>query len=862
MLGAAWFAERAAQAIEVEGPVSITRSGRMLHLRQNTAQALLQWSSFDVAADETTLIEFDGPAGSNSTLLIQITGGQPSAIAGSIRSVVGPGGKVGGAVRLQNSHGILFSPSARVEAGSISLLGGDIQNLGSIVSENGPIILRSGGGTVCNAGSLSARKADGSGGTIILDCGHNAAGTATVSCTGLIEAQGLRDGALGGTVELIGDQVGLFEQGLVDVRGPGGGGRVLMGGDCRGANPEIKNARAAYMGPAAGIKADGLAAGDGGKVIVWSDNSTRCYGSISVRGGAQGGGGGFAEVSGHHLDFQGKVTSLAPHGAVGSLLLDPTDLTISNVNQNINSNTPFIPTGSPSQLSWAAINAALASGAVTVTTSGSPNTGGSGNITITAASPAMNSANNLSISALGLLTINSGCAIVNNGGGDLQLQGFTGVAINANVTNTGLLTVKGAATLGNDVTLTGSSVTFNSTVDGPHALVVSGSAALGGEVGGNQALASLTLENAASLTGFVINTTGSQTYNGPVTLGQSTTLTSTGSGNITLAGTVDEAYDLVVNTAGTTTFGGAVGNGAALTSITTGAPGTTAINGGGVTTTGAQTYYGPVTLGTATTLNSGTVELGTVNSPANASLTLNNHGLAALNGAMTGVSSLTARGTGTVQVNSTISPASVTVASGATLAGNGTINAPVLVQAGGTLSPGASLGALTISNTLTLSGTAFLQLDMAVPTNSFVRGLSNIAYNSTLTVTNLAGTLAMGDRFFLFEAAAYGGAFGLMNLPALGGGLAWSTASLGSNGSIAVVSSQSSVTISNYGFNAGQFHFYLSGPVGQNVVVQASTNLPVWLPVWSNAFGTAGPLYFSDPQSSLYAHRLYRAVSP
>ena len=131
-----------------------------------------------------------------------------------------------------------------------------------------------------------------------------------------------------------------------------------------------------------------------------------------------------------------------------------------------------------------------------------------------------------------------------------------------------------------------------------------------------------------------------------------------------------------------------------------------------------------------------------------------------------------------------------------------------------------------------------------------------------MTVTNLAGTLATGDRFYLFEAAAYSGAFALANLPALGGGLAWSTANLVSNGSIVVVASPSTVTISNYGFNAGKFRFYLTGPVGQEVVVQASTNLPVWLPVWTNAFGSAGPLYFSDPQSSIYSHRLYRAVSP
>jgi hypothetical protein len=54
---------------------------------------------------------------------------------------------------------------------------------------------------------------------------------------------------------------------------------------------------------------------------------------------------------------------------------------------------------------------------------------------------------------------------------------------------------------------------------------------------------------------------------------------------------------LTVNDAGTTTFGGVVGGTTALSSVTTDAPGTTAINGGRVTTSAAQTYNDVVTLG-------------------------------------------------------------------------------------------------------------------------------------------------------------------------------------------------------------------------------------------------------------------------
>ena len=60
-----------------------------------------------------------------------------------------------------------------------------------------------------------------------------------------------------------------------------------------------------------------------------------------------------------------------------------------------------------------------------------------------------------------------------------------------------------------------------------------------------------------------------------------------------------------------------------------------------------------------------------------------------------------------------------------------------------------------------------------------------------------------------------------------------------------------------FGFNGGQFGFNLTGPAGRLVVVEASTDLMSWLPLWTNTF--AGALNFSDPQSGVSSHRFYRA---
>src|SRR5438045_1185799 len=88
--------------------------------------------------------------------------------------------------------------------------------------------------------------------------------------------------------------------------------------------------RARWM-RAAEVQADALENGDGGQIAVWSDDTTRYYGTIFARGGAGGGNGGFVEVSGkQNLNFDGDVNLTAPFGSVGTLLLDPGTITISN----------------------------------------------------------------------------------------------------------------------------------------------------------------------------------------------------------------------------------------------------------------------------------------------------------------------------------------------------------------------------------------------------------------------------------------------------------------------------------------------------------------------------------------------------
>ncbi|MGB8690756.1 MAG: filamentous hemagglutinin N-terminal domain-containing protein, partial [Microcoleus sp.] len=150
-----------------------------------------------------------------------------------------------------------------------------------------------------------------------------AAGTAIAS--GKINVSG----NTGGTVNILGDKVGIIT-GNINASGINGGGTVLIGGDQHGLGI-VPNAARTFVSGDSTINADAVSNGNGGRVIVWADETTRFNGNITARGGLFSGNGGFVEVSGKQfLDFRGNVNTLATNGNPGLLLLDPTNITIQN----------------------------------------------------------------------------------------------------------------------------------------------------------------------------------------------------------------------------------------------------------------------------------------------------------------------------------------------------------------------------------------------------------------------------------------------------------------------------------------------------------------------------------------------------
>jgi autotransporter-associated beta strand protein len=98
----------------------------------------------------------------------------------------------------------------------------------------------------------------------------------------------------------------------------------------------------------------------------------------------------------------------------------------------------------------------------------------------------------------------------------------------------------------------------------------------------------------------------------------------------------------------------------------------------------------------------------------------------------------------------------LTLNSGQTLMGNGNINGNLVTLAGSTVSPGAAVGTLRVTNNITLGGKLAFELNRtASPNHDQLLSVSGtITFGGTLTVTNLGAALQVNDTFQLFSVAA------------------------------------------------------------------------------------------------------------
>ena len=379
----------------------------------------------------------------------------------------------------------------------------------------------------------------------------------------------------------------------------------------------------------------------------------------------------------------------------------------------------------------------------------------------TAASQAYNIDTNGQNVTLATALTSSGGTLAKSGTGTLTLT-------NEDTTYTGVTTITGGTlafaeagtlTAANAAITVASGATLRfdrSDTFGNHATAVSQTITVtGGTIanGGNF----FTTLGAVTLNGGTINSTGganasfpSFSLRGPITVGGSAASTISGSG-------ADSQMVVGGNTAGSqTTFDVANATGDSAADLTVSVPlqnnrsvgvaevatGIIKAGAGTMALTGANTYTGPTNVDAGTLLVSGSIS------------------------------------------------GSVVTVNGGTLGGSGGTVGATTVNSGGTLAPGASIGTLNFASSLTLAGTAVFEINKTGFT--LTADLANVTAGTltlggTLNVTATGDALTLGNSFDLFDAPAFAGSFATLNLPSLGGGLAWDTSSLASNGTLAVV---------------------------------------------------------------------------
>lgn len=143
---------------------------------------------------------------------------------------------------------------------------------------------------------------------------------------------------------------------------------------------------------------------------------------------------------------------------------------------------------------------------------------------------------------------------------------------------------------------------------------------------------------------------------------------------------------------------------------------------------------------------------------------------------------------GTLVVNGNISTSTLTtVNAGGTLAGSGTVGSTSVID--GTFAPGNSIDDINITGDLTLGPDSFSNFEISAADNISDLAIvsAQLNFGGTLNVSNIAGVLAAGNTFNLFDFASKSGTFSSVNLPTLSSGLDWNQDNLYTTGEISVI---------------------------------------------------------------------------
>ena len=199
----------------------------------------------------------------------------------------------------------------------VSAPGDKALNIGSLTASNGAVGVFA--NQLMSSGSISANRATTNArGQIVLQADGGTEVGGSVTATG--------NGAPGGEITILGDDIQLTSA-QIDTTGTNGG-KVLIGGEFQGGG-NLQRASRTDIDVNSVIHADALEQGNGGEIIVWSEQATNSQGRLTARGGSISGNGGLVETSSRgSLQFGQPADVSATNGSPGTWLLDPEDIVI------------------------------------------------------------------------------------------------------------------------------------------------------------------------------------------------------------------------------------------------------------------------------------------------------------------------------------------------------------------------------------------------------------------------------------------------------------------------------------------------------------------------------------------------------
>lgn len=490
-------------------------------------------------------------------------------------------------------------------------------------------------------------------------------------------------------------------------------------------------------------------------------------------------------------------------------------------------------------------------------------------VTIDRGATLASSASALDVSLNGALTL--GGTLV--GSGSLTKTGNGTLVLNAGnsfgggtFVNAGTLTVNNATALGAGlVTLNGGNLALGAVKPANVINVAAPGVIIGGNSGGATGIKSVT--GSANLT---IAVTGGTTFDltGDMTTYSGTlTLSNVSGGFVRFNGSTGSqlaTWDLGQQTmeinmrtsAASNNFGGLKGgvNTSLVGRSTTdnNGPTTHYIGWNGLNTTfdgvmksggSSQQFLHIVKVGTGTlTLRGANTYTGTT-SVSNGVLALANNPDTGGDGSIDGTSLINLQAGTAVDVSAR-SDGTLQLGGGQTLRGRGTILGSLNVS--GTVAPGDGItgatGILTVTNGVTLNGTAWMKLNRDASPNSdrLVSTLATITYGGNLIVTNTGAKLKVGDTFTLFSGPGLSTVtFNNLSLP---GYYTWDTSNLGVNGTVSVTAVTPPPAITNVDFASlasGTITLNATGGLPNTpVTILTTTNLALPLGSWTTTATT------------------------